>query len=347
MKKYINYIKENVDPRFIDLLDITSKYPDIDVARQKLSDIVLNNKCLWYTKGIRKYKDEIVTTCNIETNGKNGINFYFNGTSVDTDFSIEIQRQMDNNQKHSVIGLPSGEVLYLTRDEILTLFDFKLVNYESELKWKDLTLKEVFFFSDKSYHSIKKILNVNYERPEDDVFKQEEYRKGDVVICKGMVGRVNVHDKIGKINTVLNRRYLVEFLDKPDYSQRMPNSMLLGNKLWLTEDNIKGIYIGDLDKKSKMVYDLEDHELDDDYHINQLFKGNKNKVEDNIKIGDDVFLTDANKALYQIESEEFVDVWFKIGQKLGRVVEIKDMDGEKCVKTDFKNAWYKTKCVGK
>jgi hypothetical protein len=49
-----------------------------------------------------------------------------------------------------------------------------------------------------------------------------------------------------------------------------------GNKWWVFSGNIKGKYTGDinlhLDLSNMMRNELEDYEIDDDYHIKNLFK---------------------------------------------------------------------------
>lgn len=340
MKKYIEYIKENINERFIDLLDIFNNNHDIESTQKELEELLLNNMCFWYTKN-REYKEEKIKSCKIEINNHGGVNFYLNGFSADPDFSVEIKRDIiSENKKHEVIGLPSGEILYLNKDDILTLFDFKLINYETKLSWDGFILEKVFFFHDRDYHAIKKIIDPLYEKPLK-YNNDDNYKKGDIIICKGMSGTINIQNKIGKVVLTMNNRYLIEFLT--EFESKYKSVLLNGNKLWLTKNNIKGFY-NETEKIENEINNLEDHEIDDNYHIKQLFN---NKKDDNFKIGDIIFLKNKNKALYLISDKEFSDVWFNIGERLGKIIEIKEFKGEICFKPDIKPGWYRMKCVSK
>jgi hypothetical protein len=165
--------------------------------------------------------------------------------------------------------------------------------------------------------------------------------------------------------------YLISFMFK--FS---PNLIKMSDKdqycWWIKRENIKGEYVGDIDnllhlvkmqeeKKGKIEEPLEDYEIDDDYHIKQLFKVpgvSKIKIEkedgkiierDKVHIGDEIVVFNKKGALYNPKYQCFTDVFFNIGHSLGKVVDIFMINGIQAVKTDKmgENAYYKMECVRK
>lgn len=393
VKKYAQYITEASKPKFFDVMDIIDKFPgSISIAEKELENLVIGEICIWYTKGNSTLKKQVISEVRVTKTSFGGVNIYFNGFSVDPEFSVEIEQTSSSTSKqkelYDVVGFPSGEVLSLPRDQVQMLLDFGWIRYEQSMFWRDVEYKNIFFFSDKNYHKIREMVDPNYKKPvKSNVSKKEEYNIGDVVVTRGFSeGGVNLDSRIGKIKDKDKKelRYLIQFLMK------FSNLLMQGNTLWVSEPNIKGIYTGDLQTQIALANkqrdeDLEEHEVDDDYHIKQIFKNvpgvksieldkgdgknnlvygygpkptgppkdfedfMKNYVND-IKIGDEVVISDKRKALYQFDSKEFVDVWFEKGRILGKVVDIKYIDGEKCVQigvSDIIRPWYKMSCVEK
>ena len=134
-----------------------------------------------------------------------------------------------------------------------------------------------------------------------------------------------------------NVKFYVDFSDFP------------GSHFWMPSHNIAGLYTGDIETQKALALmqkdqDMEEHEIDDDYHLKQLYKKDTKEPKE-IKIGDDVVLTDSNYALYQSGQEEFVSVWFKPGHVLGKVQDIAVIKGYTCAKTSKAGAWYKISCL--
>lgn len=327
MENYIENIKESSNPRFIDIVEVFNKYGEIDGVN-RLRDLVLNKKCSWVTKGVKDIKIEVVRLVQSMII-KNAPCVYFNSISVDLGFSVEI---LDNFEKKSdiivdVIGFPSGEVMYLNPNEINNLMRSGLLNYKDKYEYKGIEFKEIFYFDDNKYHEIKKKLNPDYIKP-----SKNNYDIGDFVLCKGEIAlnskKINVDGEVCRIvKKLVDKLYMVQF------NNRFSEFLLDYNRAYISEKNI-------VKKLNINIYkepELDEHEIDDDYHIKQLFK-NKDKI---IKKGDEVKLKNKIGALYSINYKEFIDVWFNIDRELGKVVDLKYIDGIMCAQVSNNNSWYK------
>jgi len=344
IKKYNTYINEGVKdkPKFFNIKDVFDKFPgSISIAEKELQNLVIGELCVWYVVGSSSLKKQVVSEVEIRKFHQ----VYFNGFHVNADYSIEIEQKSkeDNSlrttiddeiqsyidklkngrpKKHEIVGFPTGEVLYVTRDEMQKLLDNGLVRYEKWMKWRDTDYKDIYFFRDQVYHQIRKVLDDTYKKPiKSNVEEKDEYDIGDVVVCTGSSGRLVLEDRIGKIVDKVKKpkeqdySYLVSFLMKFSFY------LLDGNKWWMKENNIKGLYTGDIqtqiqlaklqDKRQpppeveKFMSDfLEEHEIDDDYHLKQLFKSGANKVV--IDQGNDNIKTIEPKPM-SIQSDDYED----------------------------------------
>lgn len=350
VNRYITYIKENASKDLFDVEYILKSIPVSKEGTQIIENIlnkkILNNVCVFYTRGKRILKkekiDEIIVTINnlFGLTDTNKFNVYFNGFAVDTLYKVEIEK----SNIVEVIGIPSGEVLFLDKNDVNELMFKKFVQYESEFIYWGTIFNNIFYYLDINYHKIKKFLDPHYEKPE----KPNKYKKDDIVLCQGFHGPTNLNDKIGHILDVrkkvtTTKGFNVDVLYLVNVA---------GEDIWLMERSIKGYakksdeYIEKLNKylppNRRETNYIEDHEVDDDYHLNQLFK-----KTDDIKIGDHVFLNKKEDVLYQDSSKDFVNVWWSIGKDLGQVLDIKNINGHPSVKSSTFGAWYKMSGVKK
>lgn len=327
MKNYIDYIKENIKTRFISIEDLIEDYGKDD-AIDKIKKTLIGKKCSWVTKGIKEVKTDVINT--IDTMDNDGILYiYFNGTSVNSQFSVELidDGNINSNDMIDVTGIPSGEVIYMSQDNIKKLMGKGLLDYKDDYTYNGLNFKKIFIFDDKDYYLIKKELDPKFVKP-----SKIKYEIGDYVLCRNYINQnnnqINLNGRTGRIVKVMNDKlYLIQF------SQNFSPYLLQHKRLYIPIENIsKRLYIN-LYKEPE----LEEHELDDDYHIKQLFNDKKG----NIKIGDKVKLKDNKDVLYSNYYNDFVDVWFDINLSLGEVLMIKNIKGFDCAKVSKNNNWYR------
>jgi hypothetical protein len=287
IKKYYTYIKENKNFSYVNIRDIINKTTFLEDVEKELNNLLLNKVCLWYTKGDNTLKKQIVTDIKVRRHIGGQLYIYFNDFGVDTtetivrielssSLSSDISLSITDEEKEKVeiIGHPSGEVLYIDKSLFIKLSSFGHIKYNKS--------KNFYYFEDNEYYTIMKVINPNYEKPKKKNIKEKlKYNVDDVVICKGKSGMLDLTDKIGRITQVRESQlkesgtnYLVSFiLNFSEY-------LMVGNNWWIKKENIKGIYTGDLELQ-KILGDLrykdknlEDHEIDDDYHLRQLFRKN-------------------------------------------------------------------------
>lgn len=332
------------------LKEFIGNHKNLAAAERALQDMIEGQLCRWCTKGLAHVKKEVIERATLATNLYGGMNYYFNGFSVDDSYEVEVFLK---NNEVELVGFPSGEVLFVTPGQSQTLLDTNLIKFEKWIRWKDIDYKNIYFFKDQDYHEIKKMLDINYKKPvKKNIEKQKEYKTGDNVVCKGEIYFQNKHiqlqDRVGRVTskmksgneTYYNVKFYVDFID-------------IGNEFWMPASNVAGLYTGDIETQKALALlqkhrDMEEHEIDDDYHLGQLYKKEPKASESQvIKIGDEVVLSEKKLALYQISIEEFVDVWFKPGHILGEVLDIADIKGHPCVKVSKTKAWYKMSCVEK
>lgn len=296
VKNYNIYIKESLnEPRIINIRDIIDKNKSIASTEDEIDKLLKGEICIWYTKGHGELKKQVISEVRLTRPIQGEINVYLNGFSVNIDYGIEIEERLEDEpikqKEFELVGLPSGEVLYLTKSEMKLLHDFNLIRYEKWMRWRDMEFKDFYFFKDQNYHKIRGMLDHEYIQPRKshpilNVKEKNNYEIGDIIVCKGFSEKaINLTDRVGKIvNMDLDKdhkgfKYLVSFLMK--FSMHL----MKNNTLWINEKNIKGIYTGDIQLQIqlakmqkeqeggfKSISNLEEHELDDDYHIRQAFK---------------------------------------------------------------------------
>lgn len=350
IKNYSTYIKESTTAvSKFKLKEFIGNHRNLATAEKALQDMVVGQLCQWRTKGIMAIRKEVIERATLATNLYGGMNYYFNGFSVDDNSYVEVYLRHDEVE---LVGFPSGEVLFITQGQAQTLIDTKLIKFENWIIWREIEYKNIFYFKDKDYHEIKSMLDINYKKPvKKNIEKKNDYKVGDVVVCKGKIEfkkhEIILQDRVGKITLKMTTG------DQKSYRIKFFMNFIeeLGNEIWVSFNNIAGLYTGDIEAQKALALmqrnqDLEEHEVDDDYHLNQLYK-NEPKESNSIKIGDDVFLDEQKSALYQIDQEEFVNVWFKPGHILGKVQDIADIQGHACAKTSKTGAWYKISCIKK
>ena len=245
------------------------------------------------------------------------IHVFFNDVPVELTCNVEIEERSKSKNyiepnyikpmKFEIVGIPSGEVLYLTKEQVQDLISQGIVRYEEWIKHRDKEYKNLYFFRDDNYHKIRAAIDPTYKKPvKPNINEKEDYEIGDVVVCKGESDGVILDNRVGKIKDKFKRPkeagydYQISFY--VNFSKKLMNGVDnkdLKNFLWVKLNNIKGLYKGDVNTQIELgkMQDyheekerLEDHEIDDDYHIKQLFKDNPgvNKVvldrgEGNIK----------------------------------------------------------------
>lgn len=263
VKSYTGYIKENTGSfQKIDVGAMIAKNPYVGVVSD-IKPLVNNKQCQWVSKGTMKIYNEVVNSVSVIMNSKNKIDLYFNSKSVDTNFAVDVEL----SDTYDVIGFPSGEVLALSKQTIEVLMQNGLIKYSEYLKLQSgIFLTKLFFFNDHDLVNIMKELN-----SQPGAF----FKKGDLLVCKG---KLNNKDISGELATVISYTYskegylyYVEFKDSSSF--RNPYE----NKYWIFMKNIDGKVIPDNSNQLSLDLDLEDHEIDDDYHIRQLYKEKDNK----------------------------------------------------------------------
>ena len=218
----------------------------LDNVKEELNQIFLNKVCSYHDTGKGTLKIENIKE--IELRGVDKFQLYFNKTSVDIYKEIKILGEDDIIE---IIGIPSGEVLQLKPEPFRKIMDKKLIYKTSKF--------QNYFYIDEDYHLIRKFIDPKYEKS-----NKTKYQVGDIILCQGESGSISVDDKVGKIIEISIRGtstyYFVAF------TQRFNLHLLPGNIWWITEDNIKKLY-----ENTDEVDYLEDHEIDDNYHIRGLF----------------------------------------------------------------------------
>lgn len=276
IEKYYTYIKEHKESLYVDINDIVSKTTFLKEVEDKLDKLVHGKVCIWYTKGNSTLKKQIVTDVKVRRQIGGKLYIYFNDFGVDTTYKVEIEGgKLDTNEeKIEIIGNPSGEVLYVDKLMFMKLSSMGHVKYNKS--------KNFYYFEDSEYYDIMKIINPSYEKPKKkNIEEKKKYDEGDVIICQGKSGMLNLTDKIGKIiqvrdnSQIIGTNYLVSFI------LNFSKYLMSGNRWWVKKENIKGIYTGDLELQRTLSdlqqrdRNMEEHEVDDDYHIRQLFKKEK------------------------------------------------------------------------
>jgi hypothetical protein len=267
-------VKESAKPKFIDLNDFIDKCAyNIAVVENELQELLIGEEVIFYTM-TDILKKTVVSSVQVDEKRGN-FHIFFNNFSVNKEFSIEIVKE----EKPHIVGLPTGEVIFVSNAQLKKLKSEGLVNYQVDMYWGDNHFKDINYFADTNYHKVRLSLDKNYKK-KTNVEKQSDYKQGDYVVCQGMSQNLNVEGQVaqieGNVMTKNGRMYLVSFMFR--FNDMLHNGDGgTGNKWWVFGGNIKGIYTGDIDLhlglSNKMRRELEDHEIDDDYHIKNLFKG--------------------------------------------------------------------------
>jgi hypothetical protein len=289
IKNYFTYISESRKPKFFNVYKFLSNYVNSVIAEDELRKLVIGETCIFYIKGNFTLKKEKIGDVNIK-----GSRVYFNGYEVDQDFDVEIEESkiskttgtLTSKKDWEILGLPSGEIITVNTEQLKKLMKANLVRYESWIHWKNLEFKDIYFFQDVKYYKIMQILDPNYSLPRKNINQKNNYYINDIIVCEGIVDEIHVDNCVGKIIDMYKKegdkeyRYLISFMFKfsPELIHISDNEKYCW---WVKRDNIKGEYAGDLDnlihlnrmqeEKGKNV-PLEEYEVDDDYHIKQLFK---------------------------------------------------------------------------
>jgi len=277
MKNYSTYIKESTKPRMIDIEAIILKYPhNAAMAEKELTDLLVGEVCIWYTNA-NTIKKQIVSDVEVDQYTR----VLFNGFHVNKEYNVEIEEM---NEPDYIVGFPTGEVLFLKKPLIDKLKKMNLVKYYPWIRWRDKDYRFINVFMDVDYYKVQSCIDPNYSRPEPsgNIHPKSSYEEGDVVVCQGKDGSLDLDYKIGRILSVLEkdkkRMHLIEFIMR--FSDLLHDgsgkSDVVGNCWWVKIENIKGLYTGNIGAhlllKNKQKEQLEDHEIDDDYYIKQLFK---------------------------------------------------------------------------
>lgn len=301
IKNYTTYLNEG---KIINLFDFLNTFDNSVIAENELSKKLLGKTCVWYQigNGVTLKKQ---TIGDIRIDGRK---VYLNGYAVDQDYDIEIESPSAAKvvtpkgkwEQHiwEIIGIPSGEVIFVNSTESNKLLNNKLIEFRRWIKYKDKDYKNVYLFKDENYHKIKEFLDPKYKKPEKQLNykKKDHYYVNDIVLCQGSVGHtkgmtVDLDMRVGKIIDMFKKplekdySYLISFMNKFN-----PYLVNIGGEInkfcwWVKIENIKGEYTGDLESLKFLANvsnsyrdELEEHEIDDDYHIHQLFKGTDRNI---------------------------------------------------------------------
>jgi len=296
VKNYLSYIKESAKPKFFDIRLILNSYGSAAMAQKEIEQLVIGEVCVWYTSsGSSIIKKQVVSSVEV-TNTREVL---FNGWLVNPIYKVEIEEKQ--SKKYDVVGFPSGEVLSIDQDNLKKMIPLGIVTFARDMRWRNIDYKNIHYFRDIDYYKIMKILNPDYKKPvKSNIKEKDDYEIGDMIVGKGFAGNMAVESRIGKVVDKVDRgkvAYLISFMMKFNpHLMDVPASV--GDRIkpedrkncwWLTSENIKGLYTGDIetqihlsdlqakkDRVAELQYklDLDEHEIDDDYHIRQLFKNN-------------------------------------------------------------------------
>lgn len=265
VKKYIGYIKENSNSLDkVDLNEIISKTPYVGVI-DEIRPLVQDKVCQWVSLGTMKIYKEKVNEVSVRMNSHNKIDVYFNNKSVNTSFAIDVEASVT----YDIIGFPSGEIISLNKEKIEILMKLKLIKYLESLKLvSGHYLTNFFFFNDYRYNEILNALNLNLEPQTPNIL----YKNGDTVVCSGMIGKKDITEELAVVlaHNISKHGIYYYVVFKNNVLSKNP----IENKFWITKDNIAGkIYQNDDNEQLSLDFqDLEEHEIDDDYHIKQIYK---------------------------------------------------------------------------
>lgn len=297
VKKYLTYINEakKGKPKFFNLGELLIKNNNITISEKEIEDLVIGEICIWYTKSpFDVLKKQVVSSVEV----RNNRTVFFNDFTVDIDKNVEIEggsKVMEIEDAnfvnlHDIVGFPTGEVLYVTREEMQKLLDKGLVRYEKWMKWRERDYRDIYFFKDDDYHKIKTEIDPNYKKSPGGVTgkknvnfeEKDDYEIGDVIVCQGTAGRLNVSERIGKLIDKVKKPKQDQYDYVVSFMMNFSPYLMDNNTWWIKDENIKGLYTGDIKTQLYLAglqqnndYDddeLEEHELDDNYHIRQAFK---------------------------------------------------------------------------
>ena len=301
VKKYLTYINEakKSKPKFFNVGELLNKNDNITISEKEIEDLVIGEICVWYTKSQFKDSKPNITkqvVSDVEVRNNRGV--FFNGFTVDIDKNVEIEgghkvieiEDASYVNLHDIVGFPTGEVLYVTRSEMQNLLDKGLVRYEKWMNWRDKDYKDIYFFKDIDYHKIKIEIDPNYkkssggitgtkDKKKNNIDEQDDYNIGDVIVCQGMAGRLDVGERIAKILDKVKKPKEDQYDYVVAFMMNFSHYLMDKNTWWIKDENIKGLYTGDIKTQLYLAGlqqynddDLEEHELDDNYHIRQAFK---------------------------------------------------------------------------
>jgi hypothetical protein len=274
-KKKEKLVKESVKPKFLDLNEFIDKCGyNITVIENDLQELLIGEEVIFYTMA-DIMKKTVVSSVQVDEK-KGNYYIFFNNFSVNKNYTIELEQRETENPY--IVGLPTGEVIYVTIEQMKKLKSEFLVKYTKEVYFRNNRYININYFADTDYHKIMLSLDKNYKK-KTNIEKHNNYTVGDYIVCQGISQNLNVDGQIaqveGSVITKNGRMYLVSFLFR--FSEMLHNGDGgTGNKWWVFSGNIKGKYTGDinlhLDLSNMMRNELEDYEIDDDYHIKNLFK---------------------------------------------------------------------------
>jgi len=387
IKNYATYIKENRRPRYFNAFHVLNKYSSESLAEEELRQLVIGQVCVWYVRGApNNIKKQKIADVEIRDGRRVFLNGYEVDQDFDVEIE-EISSKtspgmVDHSdpQKQELIAFPSGEVLYVTPSKMQIMLNYGAVKYEKYLNYKGVEYKDIYFFRDEDYYKIREFIDPSYKKPVKATIRKSNYDEkktyyiDDTIVCQGSNGRLKLDDRVGKIIDItkdpktIEKSYLVSF--KVNFSPYLQNVGGTINRhcWWVKKDNIKGIYTGDIEahnvlanmaenmekkKKNTVKKIYTDH--DGKLQVGYVYRGEDGKMyldkppkeEDSVKLGDDAVIWDFKKVLYSDQLKDFANVWFDKEHPIGTIVDIKYVDGVKCVMGSNLKVWYRMSGIKK
>lgn len=263
VENYLSYIKESAKPKFFDIRTILNNYSSAAMSQKEIEELVIGEVCVWYTSsGSSIIKKQVVSSVEV-TNTREVL---FNGWLVNPIYKVEIEERQ--SKKYDVVGFPSGEVLSIDQENLKKMISLSIVTFARYMRWENRDYKNIHYFRDINYYKIMKILIPDYKKPvKSNIKEKNDYEIGDMIVGKGFARNMVVENRVGKVVDKVDKgkvTYLISFLikfnqflmDVPSSIGDLSSGFIQKNCWWLTNENIKGLYTGDIETQ-KYLGDLQ------------------------------------------------------------------------------------------
>lgn len=139
------------------LLDDIMNWRDEAGSAERMNNLFFAKSCTFHIKGSDVIKTIDVYRIFINWDSKmKTYQVYFNEYPVEKSYSIVIERDEDNS--NYIMGVPSGEIIFLDKDTIESLKKIRLVEFREFYCGKNAHVKNVNIYLDSNYNDIIYVL---------------------------------------------------------------------------------------------------------------------------------------------------------------------------------------------